>query len=318
MIDTNNLQQMIEEGITALPLPKKLPGLYDPIRYTMDGGGKRIRPLLTLATCQACGVSPEEAMNQALGIEMFHNFTLLHDDVMDRAETRRGRPTVWVKWDTSTAILSGDTMLTLASMLMGKCPAEKMPAMLELFNRTAIQIYEGQQLDMDFEERSDVTVDEYIEMIRLKTGVLLGCACASGAMMAHASDSTRQAFYDYGVNLGLAFQLRDDYLDTFGNEETFGKKPGGDILNDKKTWLLINALSEAPEQIAPLLGGERSDAKIEAVTAIYRQLNLPARIHEEIDNYTVKALEALGDATIPQQARAWFEALTASLSSREV
>lgn len=316
MISTDRLLEIIEQGKDNLGLPDYLPGLYEPIRYTLAAGGKRLRPMLTLACCEACGVDPEEAINQAWGIEMFHNFTLLHDDVMDRADTRRGRPTVHVKWNEATAILSGDTMLTLATQLMARCPEEKLPAMLRLFNSTAIKIYEGQQMDMDFEQRSDVTVDEYLEMIRLKTAVLLSCACEAGAMMAHATDATCEALSRWAENVGMAFQLQDDYLDTFGNAETFGKTPGGDILNDKKTWLLITAESEAPEEILPLLGGERSEAKIQAVTAVYRKLNLPARIHELIDSYSVKATEALDDANIPSADRNWFAALTASLSER--
>ncbi len=315
-IETESLQSLIQNGIDSLAFPANLPGLYEPIKYTLEAGGKRLRPLLVLAVCKACGVNPEEALNQALGLEMFHNFTLLHDDVMDRAETRRGRPTVHVKWNASTAILSGDTMLTLASKLMARCPAEKLPAVLDLFNRTAIEIYEGQQMDMDFEARRDVTVDEYIEMIRLKTGVLLGCAAAVGAIMAHASEQTVRALYDFGVNLGLAFQLQDDFLDTFGDPETFGKAVGGDILNDKKTWLLITARAEAPEAIDALLGSERTPAKVEAVTEIYRALDLPSRIHRLIDEYTVAALDSLTEASLPAPAAQWFEELTAGLTDR--
>lgn len=316
MIDTRNLLDIIEQGKDNLGLPDCLPGLYEPIRYTLSAGGKRLRPLLCLASCQACGVDPEEALNQAWGIEMFHNFTLLHDDVMDRADTRRGRPTVHVKWNEATAILSGDTMLTLATQLMARCPEEKLARMLALFNSTAIKIYEGQQMDMDFEERCDVTVEEYIEMIRLKTAVLLSCACEAGAIMAHAGERTLYALSRWAENVGIAFQLQDDYLDTFGDAETFGKTPGGDILNDKKTWLLISALAEAPADIMPLLGGERSQAKIEAVKAVYRALDLPARIHGLMDRYATLASEALDEAAIPQAASDWFNALAASLSTR--
>jgi len=317
MINTDELLQLLEQAGKDIGLPERLPGLYEPIRYTLGGGGKRLRPLLTLASCQSCGVNPREAVYQAWGIEMFHNFTLLHDDVMDRADTRHGRPTVHKKWNEATAILSGDTMLTLATQLMSRCPAEKLPQMLDLFNSTAIKIYEGQQMDMDFESRTDVSIDEYIEMIRLKTAVLLSCACEVGALMAHASDNTRRALSLWAENVGLAFQLRDDYLDTFGNDATFGKKTGGDILNDKKTWLLITAMNEAPHEIMPLLGSERNNAKIEAVKTVYNKLNLPARINELIDRYTVTAGEALNDAAIPQSARQWFVNLTADLSTRK-
>ncbi len=318
MIDTAQLMTLIEQSKDSLGLPDYLPGLYDPIRYALQGGGKRLRPLLTLACCRACGVDPEEAINQAWGIEMFHNFTLLHDDVMDHADTRRGRPTVHRRWNEATAILSGDTMLTLATQLMARCPDEKLPDMMRLFNSTAIKIYEGQQMDMDFENRTDVSVDEYMEMIRLKTAVLLSCACEAGAMMAHASSSMRNALSRWAENVGIAFQLQDDYLDSFGNPDTFGKATGGDILNDKKTWLLITALNEAPAEIIPLMSGNiQPEEKIKAVTEIYRRLNLPARIHELTDRYTVLANEALAEASLPAADRDWFMALTANLSRRD-
>lgn len=317
MIETENLQKLIQDGLDSLSFPSDLPGLYDPISYTLQAGGKRLRPLLVLAACKACDVNPEEAVNQALGIEMFHNFTLLHDDVMDRAETRRGRPTVHMKWNTPTAILSGDMMLTLATQLISRCPDEKLPVVLDIFNRTAIEIYEGQQMDMDFESRSDVSVAEYLEMIRLKTGVLLGCSVAIGAVMAHASSQTVRALYDFGVNLGLAFQLQDDYLDTFGDSETFGKTVGGDILNDKKTWLLIMAQSETPDEISRWLGAERTHQKVEAVTEIYRRLDLHNRIHQLIEEYIVAALDSLAKSSLPAQASQWFEELIAGLTHRK-
>ncbi len=316
MIETENLQKLIQDCLDSMSFPANLPGLYEPISYTLQAGGKRLRPLLVLAACKACGVNPEEAINQALGIEMFHNFTLLHDDVMDRAETRRGRPTVHTKWNTPTAILSGDTMLTLATQLVSRCPDEKLPEVLGLFNRTAIEIYEGQQMDMDFESRSDVSVMEYIDMIRLKTGVLLGCAVAIGAIMGHASSQTVRALYDFGVKLGLAFQLQDDYLDTFGNSATFGKTVGGDILNDKKTWLLIMAQAEAPAEVNRWLCAERTPEKIEAVTEIYRRLDLHNRIHQLIEEYTVSALDSLAEASLPAQASQWFEELISGLTNR--
>ena len=317
MIDTSELMEMIDRGISRLPLPDHLPGLYDPIRYAMNGGGKRLRPLLCLATCQALGVYPEEALNQALGVELFHNFTLLHDDVMDRADSRRGRPTVHCKWNDTTAILSGDTMLTLATQIVAKCPSDKLPSVLDIFNSTAMQIYEGQQMDMDFERRSDVTVNEYMDMIRLKTSVLLGCACQMGALMADASGSTVRQLNEFAVNLGLAFQLQDDYLDTFGDPATFGKNTGGDILNDKKTWLLITAMQEAPERIGQWINAGRTQEKIEAVKAVYEELRLPARIHELIDSYAAAALSALDMVNISSADHEWFASLTHNLSLRE-
>ena len=219
--------QMIETSISALPLDKEPSGLYAPIRYALEAGGKRLRPVLTLSVADALCGNPDRAISQAIGIEMFHNFTLLHDDVMDKADVRRGRPTVHRKYSESTAILSGDAMLTLASGLIMKDYADnKLRILLNLFNKTAMEIYEGQQYDMDFENRNDVTVDEYMEMIRLKTSVLLGCACEMGAVMADADTATCRAFYGYGEKLGLSFQLKDDWLDTYGDPETFGKSIG--------------------------------------------------------------------------------------------
>lgn len=317
MIQTEQLLKTFEQAKSNLGLPDSLPGLYEPIRYALNSGGKRLRPLLCLASCQACGVDAEEAVSQAWGIEMFHNFTLLHDDVMDRAEVRRGRPSVHKKWNEATAILSGDTMLTLATQLMARCPEDKLAGMLSLFNTTAIKIYEGQQMDMDFESRTDVSEEEYLEMIRLKTAVLLSCAVEAGAMMAHAGTSTREALSRWAENTGMAFQLQDDYLDTFGDVETFGKVPGGDILNDKKTWLLIAAMQEAPEAIGALLGGERSQSKIDAVKTIYLTLNLPARLRERMERYATLAAEALAEANIPQTAKDWFTDLSSSLLVRK-
>ncbi|MCM1310973.1 MAG: polyprenyl synthetase family protein [Bacteroides sp.] len=318
MIQTDRLIETFEQAKGSLGLPDSLPGLYDPIRYTLEAGGKRLRPLLCLASCQACGVDAEEAVNQAWGIEMFHNFTLLHDDVMDRAEMRRGRPTVHKKWNEATAILSGDTMLTLATQLIARCPQEKLADMLGLFNSTAIKIYEGQQMDMDFETRTDVSEEEYLEMIRLKTAVLLSCAVEAGAMMAHAGAATRSALSRWAENTGMAFQLQDDYLDTFGDAETFGKIPGGDILNDKKTWLLITAIHEAPEAIGALIGTERSQSKIDAVKAVYMALNLPARLREQMERYAILASEALAEANIAQADKDWFANLSAGLLVRKL
>lgn len=318
MIETSELMALIDRGISELQLPSRLPGLYEPIRYAMGGGGKRLRPLLCLATCQALGVHPEEAMNQAIGIEMFHNFTLVHDDVMDRADTRRGRPTVHSRWNDTTAILSGDTMLTLATMEVARCHPDKLPQVMQTFNSTAMLIYEGQQMDMDFESRTDVTVDEYMEMIRLKTSVLLGGACELGAIMAEASESTKKAINKFAVNLGLAFQLQDDYLDTFGDPATFGKDTGGDILNDKKTWLLITAMGEAPEAVGQWIGrNDRSREKVEAVKTIYEQLRLPARIHELISDLASTSIAALDQVSMSASDRDWFASLANSLSTRE-
>lgn len=310
---------LVAAALQNLNLPAQPAGLYDPIRYTMEAGGKRLRPVLTLAACDALGKEPKTALHQAIAIEMFHNFTLLHDDVMDNADVRRGRPTVHKKWNEETAILSGDAMLTTATMLLAIKADAKLAEALNLFNGTAMNIYEGQQLDMDFESRTDVTVDEYIEMIRLKTSVLLGCACGMGALMADAPFETQVQFFNYGVNLGLAFQLQDDYLDTYGDPATFGKAIGGDILNDKKTWLQIMALAEdTTGETASLIGADIApDEKISRMRQVYNRLDLPARIHELISAYIDSAIKALDYIDLTPEARVFFMDLALKSASRE-
>lgn len=308
MYTTEYLLNYINNAINEIRYPNKPEGLYAPIKYTLDGGGKRIRPVLTLAVSDALGVDIAQAINQALGIEIYHNFTLLHDDVMDKADMRRGRPTVHIKWDEETAILSGDAMLTMASQYVCINAGDKIAQVLKLFNRTAMEVYEGQQYDMDFECRNDVTVDEYLNMIRLKTSVLLGCACEMGALMAGASDEVKDAFYKYGVKLGLAFQLQDDYLDTYGDPVVFGKKIGGDILNDKKTWLLISAMAEDKSgRLQKMIGADIApEEKIKTVTAIYNELNLAERCHVLIDDYAADAISELDKIQLSAEAKSFF------------
>ncbi|TGG36674.1 polyprenyl synthetase family protein [Duncaniella freteri] len=318
MKEYNEYLQIVTDAISNLRLPGHPSGLYDPIRYTLNCGGKRLRPVLALAACEAFGKEAMTAIHQAIAIEMFHNFTLLHDDVMDKAEVRRGRPTVHVKWNEETAILSGDAMLTTANMLLAVKCGERLPQALELFNGTAMNIYEGQQYDMDFESRTDVTVEEYMEMIRLKTSVLLGCACGMGALMADAPFETQVRFFDFGVNLGLAFQLQDDYLDTYGDPETFGKSIGGDILNDKKTWLLIMAMNEDKSgRIKSMLGTtDDPESKIKAVRSIYDELDLPQRIHELISAYIDTAIKCLDHLELAPEARSFFMDLALKSATR--
>ena len=234
---------------------------------------------------------------------------------MDNADVRRGRPTVHKKWNEETAILSGDAMLTTSTMLLAIKAGEHLSSALDLFNGTAMNIYEGQQLDMDFETRLDVTVEEYMEMIRLKTSVLLGCACGMGALMADAPFETQLQFFNYGVNLGLAFQLQDDYLDTYGNPATFGKAIGGDILNDKKTWLLI--MADKTGELRELIGKSVSpEEKIEKVRAVYDRLDLPERIHELIRAYVDTAISCLDQLAIQPEARAFFIDLALKSATR--
>ncbi len=300
---------IIENKLKSIDYPDSPAGLYDPIAYTLDGGGKRLRPTLTLAACEAFGAEAERALNQAIAVEMFHNFTLLHDDVMDGADMRRGRPTVHIRWDDRTAILSGDAMLTMSNRLVRSgCTPEQAAAVSDLLDATAMEVYEGQQFDMDFESQNDVSVDDYLNMIRLKTSVLLGCAARMGAIMAGADSKSQQAIYDYGVMLGMAFQLQDDYLDTYGDPIIFGKEIGGDILNDKKTWLLITALAEDKSGVlaSEISSPSRPAEKIERVREVYDNLDLDSRCHELIDSYIDRAVAELSNAAMTPAARQFF------------
>ena len=319
----NEYLERVNNAIKAIPYPEQPSHLYEPITYTMDLGGKRLRPVLVLMACDAVGGDINRAITPAIGLEMFHNFTLLHDDVMDKADIRRGKPTVHVKWDDNTAILSGDAMLTMATQLIAQAPADVMPQVMDLYNRTAMEIYEGQQYDVDFETRGDVTVDEYIEMIRLKTSVLLGCACKMGALIGGADEATAQLFYKVGENLGLAFQLQDDMLDVWGDEATFGKAIGGDIMNNKKTFLLINAMQRATGdhkvELSLWLSTPNASraVKVPAVTAIYDALNLRSLSLDAINRYNDEALEALSKIAISDEARSEFANFITRLVKRD-
>ena len=323
MLTFNQYLERVNAAIESLPYPAQPAHLYEPISYTMALGGKRIRPVLVLMACEAVGGDIEKAIMPAVGLEMYHNFTLLHDDVMDKADIRRGKPTVHVKWDDNTAILSGDAMLTMATQLIAQADAAVMPQVMELFNRTAMEIYEGQQYDMDFESRGDVTVEEYIAMIRLKTSVLLGCACKMGALIGGADEATAQRFYEIGENLGLAFQLQDDMLDVWGDEATFGKAIGGDIMNNKKTFLLINACQRATDdnriELALWLNTENASraVKVPAVTAIYERLGLKELSEAEIAKYNDKAMAAVFETAVDEPAKKAFIDLISRLVKRD-
>ncbi|WP_281671475.1 polyprenyl synthetase family protein [Rikenella microfusus] len=303
------LLRLVEAEIGRLPLDDTEPrGLYAPIRYILEDGGKRIRPLLCLMGADVYGGEPEKALPAAVAVEVFHNFTLLHDDIMDKAELRRGRPAVHLKWGESGAILSGDAMLILAyRILQNGTPvygAGKLPGLLEVFNRAAMEVCQGQQYDMDFETCDrPVTRDEYIGMIRLKTSVLLAAALEMGAVVGGASDAERRSLYDFGVNLGLAFQIQDDLLDTYGDAETFGKKIGGDIAAGKKTFLHIAAMEKASalQRDAILAPGDIGE-KLPRVRAVYDALGVREAAETAIAEYFGLALEALRRAH-PQAGR---------------
>lgn len=309
----------VNQAIAAIPYPAEPDQLYAPIAYHMALGGKRIRPVLVLMACDALGGDAAGALDAALGIEMFHNFTLLHDDVMDNADVRRGKPTVHRKWSSNTAILSGDTMLTLATQFIARTGNS---AVMDLFNKTAIEIYEGQQWDMDFEDRNDVTVEEYINMIRLKTSVLLGCALKTGALLAEGAEVDCEALYEAGVNMGLAFQLQDDLLDVWGDPMTFGKEIGGDIMNNKKTFLLINAMQLAKGDDADELRHWLNDPyatrveKVAAVTALYERLGVRQLAQEAIADYNARAIEAFNRVKISDEDKQAFVDLANSLAGR--
>jgi geranylgeranyl diphosphate synthase type II len=317
MLTSEEINEQISQGIENLTLPERPAGLYEPIRYALSSGGKRIRPNLLLHSVQACGGDAAKALNQALALEMFHNFTLVHDDVMDNADVRRGRLTVHRRWSAVTAILSGDAMLTEATRLAAKCNPEKLDDVLKMFNDTATEVYEGQQYDMDFEHRKDVTIDEYLEMIRLKTSVLLACACKMGAYLGDATAEVQDLFYEFGENLGMAFQLRDDWLDTFGDPVFFGKEIGGDIVNEKKTWLLITAMNESSEALDAILGQKLDNQdKVQQVINVYDSLNLRERCVQEIKKYAERAQQALDKIEMPHPEREYFTQLATTAATR--
>ncbi|MBP3354335.1 MAG: polyprenyl synthetase family protein [Bacteroidales bacterium] len=307
---------IINKALENITYPAEPSGLYAPVKYQLDMGGKRVRPLLALMACDMFGGNINNVISPALGLEIFHNFTLLHDDVMDNADIRRGRATVHKAWSENTAILSGDAMQIIATQKIAETPVEVLKEVLDLYNTTALEICEGQQYDMEFEERDDVSVEGYIEMIRLKTAVLIGCALKTGAIVAHATSAQADAIYKFGVNIGLAFQLQDDYLDVYGDPAKFGKKIGGDILNNKKTYMLISALTIAQgkekERLQTLISREidSPEAKIAEVTSIYTSLGIDKMAKDKIEEYSLKALQYLEDIPNSDELKKFAHSLT--------
>ncbi len=298
--------------------------LYDPIHYILDLGGKRLRPALCVFTASVFDGDGQAAVLPAMGLEVFHNFTLLHDDLMDDSPLRRGKPTVHERWDANTAILSGDAMSIIANQLVAEAPAPVLKTVLDIFSKTALEVCEGQQFDLDFEDRDDVTEAEYIEMIRLKTSVLIAASLQVGATIGGASPRQAEQLYRFGLNAGIAFQLQDDYLDSFGDAKTFGKRIGGDIISNKKTFLLINALNRAQgatrQQLDRWLAGpvEHHQQKVEAVVRIFRELEVDVLSRKVMVAYHDKALQALGQIGLPDEARAVFEAFAGQVITRQV
>jgi geranylgeranyl diphosphate synthase type II len=316
------LQQYIFTELEKLHLPSSPSNLYEPIGYTIALGGKRLRPVLVLLGCELVGGKKEDAIYPALGIELFHNFTLLHDDIMDNAPLRRNKPTVHAKWNSNIAILSGDVLFTIASQQIAKADASVLTNVLDVYFKVAVDVCEGQQLDMDFELLDNLQIPDYLEMIRLKTAVLLGASLQIGALCGNAEAEIAAQLYTIGVELGLAFQLQDDLLDAFGNEETFGKQVGGDIISNKKTWLKLRALEKAnasqKEELIKWYNLKEFDAleKVNAVKQIFTDLDLPNEANNLIRQYYTSALNKLEDLHLTENGKRGILEFTESLKTR--
>ena len=318
------LLDKVNAYLKSMPYSRPPKGLYEPIAYELSLGGKRIRPVLMLMAYNLYQENVDAILSQAVGLETYHNHTLLHDDVMDKADMRRNKPTVHNVWNENTAILSGDAMLILAYRLMADCPQDKLAEVLRIFTETTMEICEGQQWDMEFEKRMDVKVDEYIEMIRLKTSVLLAAALKIGAYMAGAPAEDAVLLYEFGVKMGLAFQLQDDWLDVYGDPKVFGKNIGGDILCNKKTYMLITALEQAnDEQRASLETWLNAfdcnpAEKIAAVTAIYNEIGVGKRCEEKIEALYAEGLGVLEKVSVSAERKAMLKEFACSLMGRKV
>lgn len=324
MFTASELLDIVKGHIAGLQFTRTPKGLYDPVSYVLSLGGKRIRPVLMLMAYNLYREDVKSILQPATGIEVYHNYTLLHDDLMDRADMRRGKATVHKVWNDNVAILSGDAMLVLAYQFMAQCASEKLKDVMDLFSLTALEICEGQQLDMEFEQRKDVKEDEYIEMIRLKTSVLLAASLKIGAILGGASKEDADALYDFGVNLGLAFQLKDDLLDVYGDPLRFGKNIGGDILCNKKTYLVIKAFEHANTDQEALLSDwftrETFDPqeKIAAVTRLYNEIGVKALCENRIVEYSKRASESLNWVNVPAENKQELETMMNELMHREV
>jgi len=313
---------IINKEIQSIEYPHNQSRLYEPIDYMLTLKGKKIRPALTLLACNMYKDNVKEAVHAALAWEIFHNFTLMHDDVMDKADMRRGQVTVHKKWDENTAILSGDAMLILSYIYMTKSPSESLKILLDLFSDTAAKICEGQQFDMDYEKQINISEEEYIEMIKLKTAVMLGACLKSGAIVGGANKSDQENLYDFGINLGLAFQIKDDWLDVYGDPEIFGKKIGGDILCNKKTFLLVKALETAKgEDKKDLLywinNNSQPDEKIHTVRQLYDKLSINKITQIELKKYYTQAINSLDKVSVETKRKKALEDIAADLIGRE-
>jgi len=306
----HTIEEYREEFIAYLDskkITKEPRNLYEPITYILGLGGKRLRPVLVLMTAEIFKADYRKALDAALAVEVFHNFSLVHDDIMDDAPVRRGQTTVHEKWDINTGILSGDAMLIMAYQLFENYEPNVFRDLAKLFSKTALEVCEGQQYDVDFETRDDVMLPEYLKMIEYKTAVLVAAALKMGAIVAGASDASQEQMYNYGLNLGIAFQLQDDYLDVFGDPETFGKQVGGDIIENKKTYLYLKALNSGSEVMSKELEHlysiqpKETDSKVKAVRSIFEKTGADNATKGAISDYTAKAFEVLVDMDIEQE-----------------
>lgn len=323
MLTANEILSLVNGYLDTLPYERRPQSLYEPIKYVLSMGGKRIRPVLMLLTYNLYKDDPESILMPACALETYHNYTLLHDDLMDNADVRRGKPTVHRRWNANTAILSGDSMLVLAYQRMAQCQPEKFKDVLDLFTETALQIGEGQQYDMDFENRNDVTENEYIEMIRLKTSVLLACAVKIGAILADAPVADANNLYAFGEQMGLAFQLQDDLLDVYGDPQVFGKATGGDITSNKKTYMLINAFLRADDsQRKELLywcNAKTYDRKekIAAVTSLYNKIGIRKLCEAKINHYFEESMKCLDRVAVAEDRKQILRQYTLEMMKRE-
>ena len=323
MYHSEDILKKVNEALERLPYDRRPQSLYEPIRYVLSLGGKRIRPVLMLLGYNLFKEDPERIMMQALGLETYHNYTLLHDDLMDNADLRRGHETVHKRWNANTAILSGDSMLVLAYQRIAQCDDRHLPAVLGLFTETALEIGEGQEYDMAFETRNDVREEEYIEMIRLKTSVLLACALKMGALLADASKEDADNLYKCGEQMGLAFQLQDDLLDVYGDPAVFGKAIGGDITSNKKTYMLINAFNRANAEqrteLARWVDATTFDRqeKIAAVTRLYDDIGIRQLCEEKINFYFDEARKYLEKVSVADERKQYLRKYMNEMMKRE-
>ena len=323
MKTSNDILKLVNDYLGQLPYERKPKSLYEPVEYVLSIGGKRIRPVLALMGYNLWKEDPESILMPAVGLETYHNYTLLHDDLMDQADMRRGHETVHRRWDANKAILSGDSMLVLAYQRMQQVPADKLPAVLNLFTETALEIGEGQEYDMTFETRNDVTEDEYIEMIRLKTSVLLACALKMGALLADAPQEDAERLYRVGELVGLAFQLQDDLLDVYGDPAVFGKAIGGDITSNKKTYMLINAFNRANDkqraELTRWIDAKtfNREVKVAEVTRLYDEIGIRQLCEEKINYYFEQASQTLNEVNVPEERKTQLRAYMDELLHRD-